>query len=984
MMFTPMSSYLVLVILSHRYFVRGFVAACVAACILRVGLASHATTVDPEPDAPPVWANPLDGGAIDVGVLLTPDGAADLDALTEQLELDVDVVTLPKVSKNEAAQAEDWVTKARDLRGDVLLVAGLDPAAAPEALRDYWKQALSAGRGIVFIRYGGPAPADVPALFEGLDPKRAEVDLVSRIGPYLLSDLNEGYDHVSAYETGAGRIVDVAYWNGRPRGHALLPLAETDALNAPMTKDNYISLVAGALRWAARREPDTRIQRLVTQAPEGPQAVDTPPQLPRQFIQRLQDASYNPVLHSYTLVLDRPATRRYTVRVRARYPLRDIAWSYTADETVPKGARRFDLAVPSGLGNYFIDCWLVDGDDVVDWYTEAVRVEGWPEISNVRFSKHAVRASDVLEVRFDVRRIIHRPQSSTAFVYATDALGRRVAEERVAVDKDGGAVRVELAFVDLMTPYLNVEVFVVGAGVTELNWWLKERAAYASAHVLVDAPLRESFQLVVDAPADGGFWARSHRQELVARGVNRIYPAGANPALGTIGADGLRLVAPLTDSGTERCAVDFSPTSPEGFRLREAARQFKLLSQGLYALRADGDRPAEATLAPACVPLWRAWLQAEYASLANLNAAWRSTYDTWDRAAAGAGEGSAYNLAMRADLFRFHKDVLRAYRRKAEMALQDVDPQARFAIFPSSPGTPDVVSPDHEDGGFVVVDEGDEAGVPSRQWGHDGVFAALRAPWPPEGNAIDRARWLPWHAALNGFDALWLSGGYGGDAPLDSALEADEADAALMTAIDRVREGYSALFRGGAPQPNAETAGEIVTALDYDGVIHSFAYGAARMHVFLRPPDAAGGRRSVRYRGAGNEHVYNPLDAPGEASGAARERLAPGDVACFTVLPYEVSRVAIDVPENVTQGRRLPVRLAVKTRGDLPGDHVLHLQLFNPDGERLRHYERAVVAKDGSVETYIPLAFNETLGEHRLVVRDALTGVRAEASVQVR
>ena len=72
-------------------------------------------------------------------------------------------------------------------------------------------------------------------------------------------------------------------------------------------------------------------------APAGPDAIDTPPQLPPQFIQSMKEAAVQPLLPPYRLRLSRPAKKKYTVRVRARYPYRGFESTYTPYETIRRG-----------------------------------------------------------------------------------------------------------------------------------------------------------------------------------------------------------------------------------------------------------------------------------------------------------------------------------------------------------------------------------------------------------------------------------------------------------------------------------------------------------------------------------------------------------------------------------------------------------------------------------------------------------------------
>lgn len=119
------------------------------------------------------------------------------------------------------------------------------------------------------------------------------------------------------------------------------------------------------------------------------------------------------------------------------------------------------------------------------------------------------------------------------------------------------------------------------------------------------------------------------------------------------------------------------------------------------------------------------------------------------------------------------------------------------------------------------------------------------------------------------------------------------------------------------------------------------------------------------------------------ASRKLRIRLAPGTAAIYSFLPYEVTRLELQAPKRVTQGARLPVRITIKTRTAPPGLHPVCVELKAPAGQPIRQYSQTLSCRDGSAETYLPLAMNEPVGPYLLRVRDVLTGMTAETMIVV-
>jgi len=170
---------------------------------------------------------------------------------------------------------------------------------------------------------------------------------------------------------------------------------------------------------------------------------------------------------------------------------------------------------------------------------------------------------------------------------------------------------------------------------------------------------------------------------------------------------------------------------------------------------------------------------------------------------------------------------------------------------------------------------------------------------------------------------------------------------------------------------------------NFDGLVRDVQLGAAHVVAVLRSAESGSKSQSVKFESAKTDHLYTPLDDTDEPTRKAYARLAPGGAAIFTTLPYEVTRVVAEVPPKVTAGQRLDVLATVKTRGALPGLHLLHVRIVDPNGRTLKLYGRTLIARDGIGGTYIPLAYNETPGIYRVMVRDVLTGVEATADVEI-
>ncbi|MCK5803842.1 MAG: beta-galactosidase trimerization domain-containing protein, partial [Lentisphaeria bacterium] len=150
------------------------------------------------------------------------------------------------------------------------------------------------------------------------------------------------------------------------------------------------------------------------------------------------------------------------------------------------------------------------------------------------------------------------------------------------------------------------------------------------------------------------------------------------------------------------------------------------------------------------------------------------------------------------------------------------------------------------------------------------------------------------------------------------------------------------------------------------------------LEAFIPPP------RSIRVGFGAKAHVYDSRE--GRYLGfvdSAQTELGPGRAKVFALLPYRVKAVALRCPQRIRAGEVLEVTAEVIPERGKAGQHVLHLDVFGPNGRALSHYAKNVDALDGRAVLRVPLALNNSPGNWRIRVRDAATGVSAEATFKL-
>ncbi len=145
--------------------------------------------------------------------------------------------------------------------------------------------------------------------------------------------------------------------------------------------------------------------------------------------------------------------------------------------------------------------------------------------------------------------------------------------------------------------------------------------------------------------------------------------------------------------------------------------------------------------------------------------------------------------------------------------------------------------------------------------------------------------------------------------------------------------------------------------------------GLIRDHRLVEQPQSA----AVEFDRTAHVFDLRARTGLGEAR-AVESTLAPGEAKVYALLPYNVTGI------DLALGEEWSYAVALQGTGQV-GDHVLHISLTDPKGNRQRAYDKNVLAVGGKYESRLPFALNDGEGEWTLTIRDVLTGVTAQARV---
>lgn len=166
--------------------------------------------------------------------------------------------------------------------------------------------------------------------------------------------------------------------------------------------------------------------------------------------------------------------------------------------------------------------------------------------------------------------------------------------------------------------------------------------------------------------------------------------------------------------------------------------------------------------------------------------------------------------------------------------------------------------------------------------------------------------------------------------------------------------------------------------------LNTFTRGPITVHGLIRDHRRCSDSDPVTISFGRKAHVYDmrTKEYAGQVD-RVQATVPPGGTALYALLPYRVSRMQVKAPAAVKAGEELVAQVSVAAGGK-PGDHVVHVELINPQGQALWHYARNELLPGGQGSLRVPLALNEARGKWTVRVRDVLTGTEGEAGFAVQ
>jgi hypothetical protein len=523
---------------------------------------------------------------------------------------------------------------------DVIIAANFDFAVLPpddfQALADK----VRGGTGLVLAHHRHTLPDTLKAFLDEMAPDASGAIVAHGIGERMTAEWMSGLGFVQTGTIGQGRVVEIDYQGGWPNTHCLVPALTNPLLAEQEDFDTYLSLPARAARWAAGRDVSVTIDRVRSKAVPGPEEVQVPPGLEEMAEANLPAGAS--LFQPYQLQLSAPADRTYTVRTgvrqrgRGQPPVTNTPTRYP----LRKGAQIYDFYVVAGAGDYWLDVWLLDGDKVVEWYSDVINIDAWPSIAELALNKSTVLPQDSIGITFAMPA---RKRPCIALARATDPLGRVVAERHQPIPAETALIQLGLGFTDLLGDTLKIEIFVSDRDMPVMPDWDTRICAYAYKYLPVRGPNpADKFEVVTDVSGCVEFNAREVYRGLAKSGIGTAAFPASEESMRLITSLGLRALPEVTSYCPYQtvpseirapCLNDPNFIVSEETHLKSMAQIVRdhpttaiSLGEG-NALSVAGE---DLCRCPQCMAGFGDYLRKAYADLAALNRAWGTAFETWD------------------------------------------------------------------------------------------------------------------------------------------------------------------------------------------------------------------------------------------------------------------------------------------------------------------------------------------------------------------
>ncbi len=474
------------------------------------------------------------------------------------------------------------------------------------------------GTGLVFVEPRKCGEIDAVFTHKPLDDERSYI--VSGVPTAVLPVLSEVSfkDLIGLSEYGKGRVVRIAY--GQSRGSPYLCLTPyVEGRQDAFVYDYYHSLLAKAVLWASRKEPDIYITSM----------------------EAMGEAS-NPRALRVGLWTENQKARQLDVALVVRD--RDNQVEHAADTrlNVNPGQQELTLALPALKGGlHLADLWLKEDGKVVNWGSTPLTVRARCGIEKIVLDKAAYQAGETLHGTAFIEAAETAGLSLTAQLW--DNYGRLIDEKQIAPKGAQTAFSFEIKWP--LSVLMSVKcvlrdqqqvlsegsaLLVVAAQRKKDDYFFVMWADYGRRDYLANLIVRQFREFGVDAefPTVQSLLLSSADANPSVRGNLQIVPYlfGTFNSWGSAEQREGNIRNPCLTDPQYRAELVETIRTVVPLHRDIGAPAYNLTIQGALTRRAQ-----EFCYCPRCTNVFQEYLKKLYGSLAELNKEWDANYSSWEQ-----------------------------------------------------------------------------------------------------------------------------------------------------------------------------------------------------------------------------------------------------------------------------------------------------------------------------------------------------------------
>jgi len=112
--------------------------------------------------------------------------------------------------------------------------------------------------------------------------------------------------------------------------------------------------------------------------------------------------------------------------------------------------------------------------------------------------------------------------------------------------------------------------------------------------------------------------------------------------------------------------------------------------------------------------------------------------------------------------------------------------------------------------------------------------------------------------------------------------------------------------------------------------------------------------------------------------------IVPGRAELYAMVPYEIKGIELNLgSKSYKQGGLVDYKISIDTSGPAPSRHAVRLEVYDSEGNKVKHYARNILVEQGLFKGELHIALNDKPGNWKMVVKEIVSGRIAEGGFEI-